>query len=92
MLAEIRSVPCGYEVFPVSERRRKRYAKHMQEVAGYTSHDGSVFLQGGDELDEFLDRHVPKAKHSHIRNGYRAHYRMDDWYYGHYLGWDAHNV
>ena len=91
MLAEIRSVPCGYEVFPVSERRRKRYAKHMQEVAGYTEHDGSILLDS-EEIDEFLDRHVPKRQHTHIRRGYRVHYLMDDWYYAHYLGWDAQYI
>ena len=75
---------------PVSERIRRKFAAHLQEV--YTPKaDGTAFFQEGGPAGEFLEDCTP-AQRRDIDGGYNVRMRVDPWTYGHWLGWGAHTV
>lgn len=76
-------------VTPVSSRVRRRYEKYMKEMTGRA--DASAFFQEGDAASDFLEDFPAQHRRS-LESGWSVRFKVDPWVFGHWLGWDAHNV
>lgn len=91
MLVEVQMDRMGSMVLrPVSERVRAQMRRHNKEWTGHS--EDTVLIQREDNIDSFMERHVPPRKHSRIRQGWPEAVRMDPWDFGHYVGYDFQEV
>lgn len=77
-------------VHPKSEKVKRQMRAHTEKWTGHP--DDSVYIQVDYEVDTFLDRYVPRRKHSEVRGGWPVTVKMDPWEFGHYVGYDFHEV
>ena len=87
MLVRISAVNCGYVARPVSDRIAKRYARHMHDVGQTAS--AEAFAQ--ERLGEWAEW-LPRRAVRDLEAGWSVTVRLDSWVFGHWLGYDAHNV
>ena len=74
---------------PKSDRIARKYVKHL---AGFgVKSDGSAFFQEGGPAAELLGDLKPGQVRD-LESGWSVSFRLDPWVFGHWLGWDAHNV
>lgn len=89
MLVEVQMNRMGaVTLTPVSKKVRRQMRAHNQEWLGHPDED--VYLQG-DRGYEFLDMLSP-AQRRDVEEGWGATVRMDPWIFGHYVGYDFHEV
>lgn len=92
MIVEIERDRMGfYTLTPANQTYLAKYARHMREMSGPHA-DGSAFLQSEEMINLFFDRYIPARKHRDAREGWTVRVRMDPSDYGHFLGFDAHEV
>ena len=92
MIVEIEGDRTGcYTVTPVNQIYLAKFARHMREMSGPHA-DGTAFLQSEENINLFFDRYIPARKHRDAREGWPVRVRMGSWDYGHFLGFDAHEV
>jgi len=96
--AERNTMGC-FTVMPVNKRHLIKFARHMREhhrgwpiTSLALSQRGVAFLQREDDIDLLFERYIPRRKHGDARKGWPVRFRMDPWDYGHFLGFDAHEV
>jgi len=78
---------------PVSQKVQAQMRRHFQEMVGHPN--DSVFLQDGQPVAEFLEHGEPRLSRSEvseIERGWKVTKRMDPWVFGHYAGYDFHEV
>jgi hypothetical protein len=74
---------------PVSKKVRAQMRKHNKEWHGHA--DDTVFLQAEADTYAFKDM-LPRAKRREVEEGYTVVIQMDPWIFGHYVGYDFHEV
>ena len=74
---------------PRSKKVRAQMRKHNKEWTGHA--DDTVYLQEGFGASEFLGL-LPRAKRRELEAGWPLTIRMDPWEFGHYVGYDFHEV
>ncbi len=95
--AERNTMGC-FTVMPVNKRHLTKFARHMREWQGLPPwrlllrDRGVAFLQREDDIELLFERYIPRRKHADARKGWPVRFRMDPWDYGHFLGFDAHEV
>jgi hypothetical protein len=77
-------------VKPVAEEYCEKYRQHMREVGGPSS--AAAFFQEGMGAEEFLANDVPPRHRRDLEQGCVVTFLIDPWEFGHWLGWDAHEV
>ena len=75
---------------PQSDKLRKKIVKHLKSM-GVDNEDGTVYIQYDYDIEAFLEN-LPRSKVRDIQEGYGVTISMDEWTYGHYVGWDAHEA
>lgn len=80
----------GLTLTPQSDRIRRKIIKHLSEFG--ESSDGTVYIQTDYDVEHFIDDQIPRNKRDEIYEGYEVSIRMDPWIFGHYVGYDAHEV
>lgn len=87
----------GLSINPKSDRVRRKYVRYLKEWESSGAYvprdrDSLVYLQNEEEVETFLDEYVPPAKHRDLRQGWDVTVRIDPWIFGHFVGWDAHEM
>jgi len=84
------------EVEPVSERVRRKFARHLAQFTHpdefHEKEAGTLYLQSEELRYDFFDRCVPPRKARDIRAGWPTVVNVDPETYGYLLGWDCHLV
>jgi hypothetical protein len=73
---------------PISESNRTAYAEHLREYESEHA-DGSAFFQNEWGVPETITSH---RNWKDCLDGWDFTMLVDPWEFGHWLGWDAHNV
>ena len=74
-------------VAPVSQRRHHAYLRHL---AQFGIHAATVYVQFN--VDEFIAQDIPARHRTDLMNGWDVTFHVDPWVFGHWLGWDCHEV
>lgn len=74
---------------PRNERVRRQMKKHNKEWTNNASDD--VFLQES-KGDEFIEEKLTSTQARDVNAGYKVGIKMDPWEFGHYVGYDFHEV
>lgn len=75
-------------VTPVSKKVRRKIEKHL-ELFG--ERGAEVFMQEGDPAEQFKAE-LTAAQRREIEQGWTVTMIVDPWVYGHWRGWDVHEV
>lgn len=76
---------------PVSDKITDKYEKYLAKETGEECPNVSVFLQGHDDAEAFLND-LPKRKADAIREGYLERVRIDEHEFATMLGHDANEI
>ncbi len=91
MLVEVQEDRMGMLLLtPVSKKVQAQMRKHTKEWTGHA--DDTVLIQRDYDVEHFLERYVPAAKRRDVREGWGARIQMDPWEFGHFVGYDFHEV
>lgn len=74
---------------PKNEQIRKKMMAHTKEHIG--SAEDTVFLQEGGPASEFMER-LPRRLQNEMQKGWGVTLKIDPWEFGHYVGYDFHEV
>jgi hypothetical protein len=80
----------GIILQPVSKKIRAQMRRHNKEWTGHAS--DTVYLNEGGEAGMFMEERMPPDKARAISQGYTETIQMDPWEFGHYVGYDFHEV
>lgn len=81
---------CGWlTVRPVSQRRERAYSAHLST---FGIDDASVFIQSEHDVDAFIAHDVPSRYKKDLREGWTVTFHVDPWVFGHWLGYDCHEI
>ena len=79
---------CGWlTIRPVSQRRTEAYLAHL---ATFGIDDASVFIQM--DVETFITQDVPTRYRQDLREGWDVTFHVDPWVFGHWLGYDCHEI
>jgi hypothetical protein len=76
-------------VKPVSPRIQRKYANHMQEMTG--NRTWGAFFNDGAEASQLLEE-FPAKHRRELEKGWPVRFKVDPWTFGHWLGYDSHEV
>jgi hypothetical protein len=76
-------------VTPVSKKVQEQMSRHLKQWTG--SADTQVFFQEGMGASEFLED-VPPRYRRDLDNGWPVRFQVDPWAFGHWVGYDFHEV
>jgi hypothetical protein len=90
MLAAVEMNRFGHlEIRAVNDRITRRVVRHLASFK--VESDGSAYIQTDYDVDAFL-ADLPKRAARDIREGWPTRVRLDGYYFGCLIGWDAHYV
>ena len=76
-------------VKPSSPRHQRLYADHMEEMTG--NRTWGAFFNDGAEASQLLEE-FPARRRRELEKGWPVRFKVDPWQFGHWLGYDAHEV
>ena len=69
----------------------RQIVKHLKEY-GLADPDPMALIQGEEDVETFLERHLTEAQRRDIADGWEVEITIDPWDFGHYVGYDFHEA